>query len=475
MPTPLKGAFTVEVHRDHQATISLLRPAIDAASKALKAGEDPLSAVERALQETIPEGGRWERAGARDHECFFSDDVLFPSDSVTELVLNAPGVPAFRAAPTSIPVVADYLRCAVSGEFTQAELADAQPELSDYLGSAGCLEGVESAPPPRDEIGVFRMQHAGLLYQSATTRILVDPHFHSVYSPQYSTVFGVSEFARDIDAVLISHSHSDHFSPGSLLFLPPDTLIIVPFVARASVLCPDLAALLEALGFTNVRTPRWYDEPIVVGDIEVFALPFYGEQPLASEAWPAPEVRNWGNTYYVRTPEFTSFVLIDSGNDPAGRMRDVAEYVRDELGPVDYLLSNLSVFGVGSDGPRYISSNGSYFATLSRSQMRNFASFRGESLTLGPEGVAECCRACDARYFLPYAHWWGPPFVETDQERQLLPRLSARLGADRIRTSIVPLRIGESVVGPVDSAVLASRVSEPNRSVPISTFERKHR
>ena len=473
MNTTLSGAFTVEVHRTDHVPVARLRPAVDAAAAALKSGADPLQAVDAAVRDAVPGGQTLLRPNATDDDCPFSDDLLFPPDAVTDLAIAATGVPSFQAHPASIPVVSDYLRCAVSGEFTQAELRDAQPELTDFFAAAGCFAAPAPAPRRHEAVGVFRMQHAGLLYQSSTTRIVVDPHFHSSYEPELSTSFGAAEFTRDIDAVLISHSHSDHLSLGSLLFLPRDTLIIVPFVPRASVLCPDMVALLQSLGFTNVRAPRWYGEPIVVGDMEVFALPFYGEQPLASEMWPDPEVRNWGNTYYVRAPEFTSLFLIDSGNDPTGTMGEVADYVRDNLGPVDYLLSNLGVFAVGANGPRYIASSGSYFLTLSRSQMRRFASLRGESLTLGPTGVAECCRACDARYFLPYAHWWGDPFVETHQERTLLPQLADSLRAAGARTAIVPLRIGESVAGPVDDAVYVSGPPERERSVPIATYERR--
>jgi L-ascorbate metabolism protein UlaG (beta-lactamase superfamily) len=472
MTTTLHGAFTVEVHHDDQRAVQMLRPVVDAADAALRAGADPLRAVESRLTELPVQTRALVRPGAEEDDCLVSDEVLYPRNRITSVTIDAPGAPRFRVDPRSIPVVSDYLRCAISGEFSEAELRDAQPQLTDLLAASGGFATTAPAIRRPDEVGVFRMQHAGLLYQSSTTRILVDPHFHSCYAPELSNVFDASQFARDVDAVLVSHSHSDHLSLGSLLFLPRDTPIVVPYVPRGSVLCPDLRALLGQLGFTDVRAPRWYDAPVVVGDIEVYALPFYGEQPLASEAWPAADVRNWGNTYCVRAPEFVSLFLIDSGNDTTGRMCEVAAWVRAEVGPVDYLASNLGEFCVGASGPRYIASSGSYFLTLSRSQMRRFASFVGESLTLGPDGVAECCRACDAKYFLPYAHWWGEPYRPTPQEIRLVPRLAARLHGDGDRTTIVPWRIGERVAGPVDEAVYVAGAAGRERSVPLATLAR---
>ena len=100
----------------------------------------------------------------------------------------------------------------------------------------------------------------------------------------------------DIDAVVISHSHEDHFCPASLMFFPSDTPIIIPNVKKPSMLCVDMAAILKSCGFTNIIEADWYSSH-VVGDITLHAYPFYGEQPWLNFYSPIPGFRNQGNTF----------------------------------------------------------------------------------------------------------------------------------------------------------------------------------
>ena len=62
---------------------------------------------------------------------------------------------------------------------------------------------------------------------------------------------------------------------GSLLHVPRNTPIVVPYLPRENVLSTDLAFRLGQLGFTRVLTPRWW-ETLRFGDIEVQVLPFLG-------------------------------------------------------------------------------------------------------------------------------------------------------------------------------------------------------
>src|SRR4028119_1012941 len=119
-------------------------------------------------------------------------------------------------------------------------------------------------------------------------------------------------------------------------------------------MCEDMQSRLESLGFKNVIAVDWYAEPIVVGDVEINVLPFYGEQPLVPEYNKPkhPDLRNWGNTYLLHTEYYTSWFLIDSGSDPMGSMVQVAEYVKQKFGMVDLVLSNfqpLSYNSIGTD------------------------------------------------------------------------------------------------------------------------------
>src|SRR5262249_24326176 len=150
-----------------------------------------------------------------------------------------------------------------------------------------------------------------------------------------------AQFEGLVDAILISHSHRDHWHLPTLMTFPRDTVIVVPKAARASMLCPDFEKTLRALGFTRIISLGWYDPPVQVGDLEIHAFPFYGEQPLLREAPRHPGLRNHGNTYVVRHASYTSWFLIDSGNDWMGRMVEVAGEVKSRFGCIDLLLSNL--------------------------------------------------------------------------------------------------------------------------------------
>ncbi|MBZ5708474.1 MBL fold metallo-hydrolase [Nannocystis pusilla] len=295
--------------------------------------------------------------------------------------------------------------------------------------------------------GVHRLQHASLLYRSRSTGILVDPHLHSLFGAQV-TDFDRRDLEGSVDAILITHHHEDHWCLSTLLMFPRDTPIVVPKVPRSSIICGDMAAQLRRCGFVNVFAVDWWDPPLKFGDFEVHVLPFYGEQPLRFEHPYDADLRSWGNTYVVRNDDYSSWLLVDSGNDARGSMREVAERVRERLGPIDMVLSNLRSFSVFS--PLYID-NGLYWTTLSPAQMERLPSMCSHLLTLAPSGVAEVCAAVDAAYYLPYAHWWGElgsvsgEHGAPDSEGVLLGELDEHLRAAGARTQIVSWCIGDAV------------------------------
>ncbi|HLL84806.1 MAG TPA: MBL fold metallo-hydrolase, partial [Longimicrobium sp.] len=247
--------------------------------------------------------------------------------------------------PRDWPVVAELLATLARGG-TSAELrafsgSAATGELIGALSEAGWLErhgGALPLPSP----GAFFVGHNTVLVAGRKARILVDPYFRpaSVLDlPDYQPVQ-----PRDlgpVDAVLITHSHGDHFHLGSLLQLPRDTRILVPAVPRESLFSTDCELRLRQLGFTRVEPMRWGEER-QVGDATVRALPFHGEQPTSGEG-PYPDLFNEGNTWLVRTPDFSAAFFADAGQDVRGDMRAVCRAVRRE-GPVDLLFCGVRGF-----------------------------------------------------------------------------------------------------------------------------------
>jgi L-ascorbate metabolism protein UlaG (beta-lactamase superfamily) len=345
--------------------------------------------------------------------------------------------------------VARLLELCASGRHREADLRGAVEgplaALLDRLLAAGVVGPVEPprvALPPRGVPCLVRLQHASVLIQSATTAILVDPHLHSSYEPALERSLARSDLEGRVDAVLLSHSHGDHYDLATLAMLPRDLPIVVPRVPRGNLLCEDMAARLRSLGFRRVLDPPWYAPAIEVGDVEVHPLPFHGEQPLVDGPLREPELRNWGNTYLVRTPQASSWLLVDSGNDVSGRAVEVAAHVRATWGPIDLVLSNLREFGAFT--PLYVTGAGQFWFALPPALLEEFESLAGSSVTLGPAGVAEVCAVAGARRFLPYAHWWAEPGQRGPGEVELVGRLAQELARRAAPTEIHPWAIGDA-------------------------------
>jgi L-ascorbate metabolism protein UlaG (beta-lactamase superfamily) len=298
--------------------------------------------------------------------------------------------------------------------------------------------------------GIYRLQHACLLYRTSKTGLLVDPHLHSIYSHLEQGDIGYSSIHDKVSAIAITHFHGDHWSLSSLMMFPRNTPIIVPAVPGSSVICGDMKSLLHSCGFTNVLTPQW-NSVVEIGDMKIHVLPFYGEQPLRDEPARDSGLRNWGNTYLIETEDFTSWLLVDTGSDATGSMVEVARQVRRIVPKLDVVLSNLRRFA--PIHPLYINC-GLNWLTLTPSQLVRFTQMRDHCLTLGPERVAEICRITGASVYLPYAHWWGSLGQHGDsgidtpgqEEAALVEELNWHLQNANTSTTIVPWCIGDGFV-----------------------------
>lgn len=316
-------------------------------------------------------------------------------------------------------------------------------ESISSLADSGFLVEKRDSPVAdfEDFEGALRLQHAAMLFRHAKKGILIDPHLHSRYSlPDLRSNISARQISHLVDCIAITHTHGDHYDISTLMMFPLDLPIIVPKIPRASIICDDITAQLKAAGFRNVIELDWYDAPFVVGEMELFPLPFFGEQPLAYEPVFHPDLRNWGNTYVVRTPSSTTWMLVDSGNDYEGQMVEVAEKVLERIGVVDVVTGNLGTFSPRS--PKYITGGFHYWMSLTPEQRLRFSTMRDHSLTLGVGGVAAVCHAAKAKHYLPYAHWWGDIAGHPRSELADLKRLSTSLKAMGSDTKVHTWAIG---------------------------------
>ena len=335
-----------------------------------------------------------------------------------------------------------------------SQISDSSIELLDKFiqcSIVGERPRQVAAIPPKTP-GIFRLQHASLLYRTETTGILVDPHLHSKYgNPQLKNDITRAQLEKEVDAILISHSHYDHWHYPTLMMFSPETLIVVPKVPQGTIVCEDMEARLKSLGFENVVAVDWNAEPIVVGDIRINVLPFYGEQPLVPEynQFKHPDLRNWGNTYLIDTQYYTSWFLIDAGSDPMGSMVEVAEDVKQKFGKVDFIVSNFQPLSYNSINADLLSEGIDIIANLLSNPQILAVTNKAEGkylATLGPKGVAEICAIVDAKCCFPYADSWseiGQPGVH---DRELIEQTEQELKKIQCTTKVVSWKIGDGYI-----------------------------
>lgn len=272
------------------------------------------------------------------------EDVLYPRAEKfkptvlhlrrDELGLDVPV--AAREWPLVNELFSTLARGATRDELRALARVELAATLLDDLGSAGWLERFT---PPDASASVVYVGHNTTLIRGKTGSVLVDPYFRP------ASQFDLPDFQpmqpRDlgrVDAVLITHSHGDHFHLGSLLQLPRETRFFVPPVERESLFSTDCALRLRQLGFEHVEALSWW-ESRQVGDVTVQALPFYGEQPTDGDGV-YEGLRNVGSTWLVKTRTDSNAFFADAGRDALGDMSEVSK----KAGPVKRLFCGVRGF-----------------------------------------------------------------------------------------------------------------------------------
>jgi L-ascorbate metabolism protein UlaG (beta-lactamase superfamily) len=304
-----------------------------------------------------------------------------------------------REWPALAELFATLARGASRAELRALSALPAAGELLADLTAAGWLEEHEGTVPVPTPGALF-IGHNTVLVSSARARVLVDPYFRPALAldrPDYQPL--QPKDLGPVDAVVITHSHGDHFHLGSLLQLPRDTRILVPAVARESLFSTDCVLRLRQLGYTRVEPMAWGEER-QVGDLTVRALPFHGEQPTDGEGL-YPGLFNEGNTWLVRAPGFSSAFFADAGHDVRGNMEDVCRALREE-GPVDVLFCGVRGFRLEPLFFGYTTLD-AYLVDVPLEALT-----RPQRLMAGPEEALRYGELLGARYVVPCADGGAP-------------------------------------------------------------------
>ena len=94
------------------------------------------------------------------------------------------------------------------------------------------------------------------------------------------------------------------------------------------------------MGFTRVEALKW-NTSRMIGDLEVRALPFYGEQPTAGEGV-YPGLFNVGTTWAIRGPGVSCAFFADAGSDVRASMKTVCR----REAPIELLFCGVRGFRV---------------------------------------------------------------------------------------------------------------------------------
>jgi len=384
------------------------------------------------------------------------DEILYPDPDLAQpmaIVFTPAGArPSFLAQisvadwPQIRGLVADLRSCGVLAT-----------ELGSCPAARACLNGLVRgglAAPRRAHPKPIRppaspstthcapltfVGHNTVVVRAGDDAIMLDPYLFPV-SPENPDRYQPLDMfdVGPISIAAITHSHPDHFDPGSLLQLGRDTTIVVPPVGRESLLAVDMERRLHQLGFESVRTLSW-GESITVGALELHALPFYGEQPTDGRYMHCEEVANSGNTYVVRTPDFAAAFLADSGRDHRGDSRLVAEQWQHEHGAVDLVFSGYRGWST-YPGQLLMSSVARGALLVPREQWRSRQRIMNDA-----DDAIDVAERFGARWLVPYGdggapwHWrigLGPALEGSEAEDpdfDPLPQRVAAVAGERVR------------------------------------------
>ena len=337
-----------------------------------------------------------------------------------------------QAAGTLLPLV--------NGEFREAEVHDqlaavlsdddrqwAEDVLTRWL-DAGLVERVEARANPLAESHsdprVTFMGHTSIMLQSGDTIVLTDPLFR--------VSLGIAPIAFDamrlkLSAIFCTHSHWDHCDLATLLHFDKRTPIVIPRVHRPTAFNPPMVQTLEWLGFSDIRQLDLW-ETIKIGEIEMVAVPFHGEQDE-----PDAEIDHY--TYVFRMPGLSVYGGVDAYRDTYGEMLPALDRVRREWAPdLAFLPISRMTYAWRHGGV-----NG-FCRAVDTDLLDQWFQY-----TAGTEQAIDWVRALGVRRVVPYATFNFSPFDVPAQSKEFDEALTAAGMTDLL----LPLRPFDAA-GPAD-------------------------
>ncbi|MEU2246983.1 MBL fold metallo-hydrolase [Streptomyces sp. NPDC019224] len=112
---------------------------------------------------------------------------------------------------------------------------------------------------------ITRVQHTCFVFETAAGRLAVDPaldYFGNLWSPRGKNRTA-SRLLSDVDAIVITHSHCDHFHPPTLLHFDREIPVVIPARDRHSAY--PMADELAEHGFRNVIELKDGESVILAG------------------------------------------------------------------------------------------------------------------------------------------------------------------------------------------------------------------
>jgi L-ascorbate metabolism protein UlaG (beta-lactamase superfamily) len=299
--------------------------------------------------------------------------------------------------PLTADAIAALRHAMLTGETQIAGLSVLLGEATRTIAEVGFQRaqlGIDRFPM----VPVF-VGHACVTWTDGDLRLWSDPFFRpkNLRFPLHYQPIAPCDVLETRHAILITHSHPDHFAPGSLLMFPADTPILVPKVTREDLLSLDLVYRLGQLGFTNVKHLAW-GETAHLGTFEVTAVPFHGEQPLGSGARPDRSERMLGNGYRVASARgLSALILADSGADAWAGAAEAARRIRDICGQTDIVFANHRRWRIYP--PQYLTTSVPEFLCFVPDSELAIP----QQIMYSPEDLWSVAETLGARHVIPYA------------------------------------------------------------------------